>query len=448
MQTKEAKITLDAAPCFASLLDRELRFIGFKGGRGGGKSEAVAEYIIFLMGTEKAKVLCTREIQRSIKESVKSLLERKIEEKGLSDEFEIVETEIRHKSTGAVCLFAGLQNHTANSIKSYDSVDFCWVEEAQTIKAKSLGILIPTIRKASSRVVFTWNPETEIDAIELFWKAPRARAECFTVNFTDNKYCTDELKDDAETCRVSNPDEYGHIWLGEYVSVVKGAYYAKQLSAAIQEGRIGYVPHDPNAEVYMAVDLGMADLTTIWMYQFIGREIHFIDYYQSQYTSASDDGVILSKKPYKFATMWLPHDAEAKQKGTGKSTKEVYKNLGFDAKICPKISVKQGIDAGRDVFARCWFDSTKCEEGLKALRSYHEDYNDDLRIGRGPVHDGDSHAADAFRYFAVSMSSNRVGGEAQKFLPENNPNISKEDLHLTNLINEKYEIGEHQKIYF
>lgn len=381
------------------------RYKAAYGGRGSAKSHSFATALVVKAAQSKLRILCCRETQKSIKDSSKRLIDDKIKECGLESFFESTETEIRGKN-GSLFLFAGLKTNP-EGIKSMEGIDIAWVEEADRVSQRSLDLLIPTIRKENSELWFTWNPNDELDAVDRMFRGPNPPQNSFVqqVNYVDNPFFPSVLEDEAERDRVNDFAKYQHVWLGDYRGVEKGAYYAKQITEAIQGQRIGYLPHDPNAEVYMALDLGMADLTTIWFYQLIRNEIHFIDYYQSQYTSASDDAVIISKKPYKFATMWLPHDAKAKQKGTGKSTEEVYKNLGFNTKICPMVSVKQGIDAARDMFPRCWFDSVKCEDGLKALKAYHEDYNDDLKIGKGPLHDWSSHASDAFRYCAVSMSS-------------------------------------------
>lgn len=388
------------------------RYKAAYGGRGSGKSHSFATALVLKASETPLRILCCREIQKSIKDSSKRLIDDKIKECGLGWMFESTETEIRGKN-GSLFLFAGLKTNP-EAIKSMEGIDIAWVEEADRVSQRSLDLLIPTVRKESSELWFTWNPNDELDAVDMMFrgKTPPHNAIIQQVNYTDNPYFPSVLNDEADRDMQVDYAKYQHVWLGAYRGVEKGAYYAKQITEAIQQGRIGYLPYDPNAEVYMALDLGMADLTTIWFYQFIGREIHFIDYYQSQYTSAADDAVILSKKPYKFATMWLPHDAKAKQKGTGKSTEEVYRNLGFNTKICPNISIKQGIDAVRDIFPRCWFDSTKCEEGLKALKAYHEDYNEDLKVGKGPLHDWSSHASDALRYCAVSLVANTVANQA------------------------------------
>ena len=408
-----AQIILDAAPCFADLLDLEIRFLGFYGGRGGGKSEAVAEYIIQLMLTTRdGRVLCAREIQKSIKESVKSTIERKIREKKLDQYFEFVETEIRCKTTGAVCMFSGLASHTTDSIKSFDSIDFCWVEEAQTVSKRSLDVLTPTIRKPGSRLAFTWNPRNQFDAVELFFGAPREKMKKHLVNYYDNKYCPQELKDEAEFCRINRPQDYEHIWLGGYEQVTEGAYYSRQIAEAIEGGRITRVDLEKSAPIHVVQDLGGAsmtsDQTAIWFFQKVGKEYHLLAYWEGNGTSATEDAKLI--RDYidnlggVMGTVFLPHDSRQKQKSSGMSTLDTYRGLGFTCEVVPMVGIMDGINAVRDIFHKCWFDQEACKEGLNALRNYHEKKDPITGRSAGADHDRWSHGADGFRYFAVACS--------------------------------------------
>lgn len=432
-----AQIVLDAAPCFADLLDLAIRFLCFKGGRGGGKSEAVAEYVVlFMLSTKGGRVLCTREVQKSIKESVKSVIERKILEKGYSDFFEIVETEIRCKTTGAVCMFSGLASHTTDSIKSFDSIDLCWVEEAQTVSARSLKILIPTIRKAGSRLIFTWNPRNEFDAIEIFSKSNRESMKVHLVNYYDNKYCPKELLDEAEFCRVNSPQEYEHVWLGGYEQVTEGAYYSKQIAEAIKGGRLTNLETEKTSLIHVVQDLGGAslksDATAMWFFQKVAKEYWFMGYWEGNGTSASEDAQLIRDTIKSLGgmlgTVYLPHDSRQKQKSSGLSTLETYQNLGFTCEVVPMVGIMDGINAVREVFNRCWFDQDKCKEGLNALRNYHEKRDPVTGRSAGADHDRWSHGADAFRYFAVEVQSGDFGGQKMDTLVRGMKQIRREEL--------------------
>ena len=407
------QITLDAAPCFQDLLNEAIRFLGFKGGRGGGKSEAVAEFIVLEMMRKPCRVLCTREVQKSIKESVKSTIERKIKEKEASPYFEIVETEIRCKSTGAVCMFSGLASHTADSIKSFDAIDLCWIEEAQTVSKRSLDILVPTIRKTGSRLFFTWNPQNEFDAIELFFKKPRENGKVHMVNFYQNKYCPKELLDEAEHCRVNAPQDYEHIWLGGFQQVTEGAYYTKQILEAIEGGRICSVKPDKGLPIHAVLDLGgasmTADLTAVWFFQKNVREYNLVGYWEGNGTSATEDAAMIQsfirEQGCTMGTVFLPHDSRQQQKSSGLSTLATYQNLSFTCQVVPMLGIMDGINLARDIFSKCWFDEETTKEGLKALRAYHEKKDPITGKSAGAEHDWSSHGADAFRYFAVACAS-------------------------------------------
>jgi len=395
------KVTIPKA--FSELFEPH-RYKGYYGGRGGGKSFAAASALVVKGAEKPMRMLCCREIQRSIKDSSKRLIDDRIRAFGLEKFYHSTETEIRGVN-GSLFLFSGLKTNP-EAIKSMEGVDIAWVEEADKISQRSLELLIPTIRKDNSEIWFTWNPVSELDPVDrmLRGQTPPPDSIVRQVNFDQNPFFPDVLKEEAEFMRKQDPVKYAHIWQGGYNDVKEGAYYAKQISDAISQNRITHVPHNPEMPVFAVFDLGMADLTTIWFFQLAGGEVHLIDYYESQYTSATEDAVFLNQKGYNYKTLWLPHDGKAKQKGTGKSTQEIFQGLGFNVQIVPNISVMAGIDAARTLFPRCYFDSIKCEAGLRALKAYHEDYNEDLRIGKGPKHDWSSHASDAFRYLAVVFS--------------------------------------------
>lgn len=389
------------APAFKDLFTPS-RYKAYYGGRGSGKSTSVAMALITKATKEPLRILCCREIQKSIKDSSKRLLDDIIEKFQLQGFYTSTETEIRG-ANGSLFLFAGLKTNP-EAIKSMEGVDIAWVEEADRVSQRSLDLLIPTIRKNGSEIWFTWNPNSELDAVDMMFrgKNPPPTSIIKQVNFGENPFFPDVLAQESQFDKKTDPAKYQHVWLGGYRQMEKGAYYTKQITDAISENRISHVPHDPLLPVHCYFDLGMADLTTIWFVQYVGPEVHFIDYYEVQYSSAVEDAVILNGKGYKYATLWLPHDGEAKQKGTGKSIKQVYQGLGFDVKTVPITSIMTGIDATRTLFPRFYFDAEKCGLGLRALKAYHEKWDEDLNIGRGPDHDWSSHAADALRYCAVA----------------------------------------------
>ena len=213
-------IDLNTAPIFEPLLENK-RYKGAKGGRGSGKSHFFAECIIeTMLINPNARIVCIREIQRSLKFSSKALIESKINSLGVSEYFEITLTEIRAKRGNGLIIFQGMQDHTADSIKSLEGFDVAWVEEAQNLSKRSLELLRPTIRKENSELWFSWNPENETDAVDSFFKQMQENnATDFilvTANFNDNPFLPTELFNEQEYDRRFNPSTYEHIWLGGY----------------------------------------------------------------------------------------------------------------------------------------------------------------------------------------------------------------------------------------
>lgn len=379
------------------------RYKAFYGGRGSAKSHSIATALVLLAIQKPLRILCAREIQKSIKDSVKRLIDDKIKALNLEEFFTSTETEIRGRN-GSLFLFAGIKTNP-ESIKSMEGIDICWIEEASTISQRSLDFLIPTIRKDNSEIWFSWNPENELDPVDMMFrgKTPPPNSIVCEVKWYDNPWFPQVLKQEMEHDRVTNEQKYIHVWEGGYRLTTEGAYYAKQIADAISQGRICKVPYDGNARTFAAFDLGISDLTSIWIAQVVGAEVRIIDFIQSNGQPIHWYAKELKERPYIYDALILPHDARAKSLGTGKSIEEILKGLGFTTIIAPSIPVKDGIDNVREFLNRCWFDAEKCADGLKALRAYRENFDDKLRISRGPLHDEHSHAADAFRYLAVGL---------------------------------------------
>ena len=232
-------IDLNTAPIFEPLLENK-RYKGAKGGRGSGKSHFFAECIIeTMLINPDSRIVCIREIQRSLKFSSKALIESKINSLGVSEYFEITLTEIRAKRGNGLIIFQGMQDHTADSIKSLEGFDVAWVEEAQNLSKRSLELLRPTIRKENSELWFSWNPENETDAVDSFFKQMQEnRATDYVLihaNFNDNPFLPTELFNEQEYDRRYNPNTYEHIWLGGYNTksdalIFKGKFRVKSFN--------------------------------------------------------------------------------------------------------------------------------------------------------------------------------------------------------------------------
>ena len=197
-------------------------------------------------------------------------------------------------------------------------------------------------------------------------------------------------------------DEYAREMETSFDAAIAGAYYAAALTAAEGEGRIGRVAHDPAAEVHAAFDLGIGDATAVWLAQFVGREIRLIDYVENRGVGLDWYARALRERPHAYAPLILPHDARARELGTGKSRVEMLEGLGFSVRIAPRIGVADGIEAVRRMLPRTWIDAARCEAGLRALRDYREKTDPKRRVALGPLHDWTSHPADALRYLMTA----------------------------------------------
>lgn len=208
----------------------------------------------------------------------------------------------------------------------------------------------------------------------------------------------------ADARKSMTPDQYEQEFECSFDAAIVGAYYAKLISTAEAEKRITTVPWEPGILVHTAWDLGIGDSTAIWFCQQVGREVRLIDYYEASGVGLDHYAKILCEKPYVFGEHILPHDAEAKELGTGKTRTETLRSLGIRGKVLPVQSVDDGINAVRMLLPKCWFDATKCERGLESLRQYRTDFDEKLKTFRPrPLHDWTSHAADAFRYLAQGL---------------------------------------------
>ena len=204
--------------------------------------------------------------------------------------------------------------------------------------------------------------------------------------------------------RTMTPEQYAQEYECSFDAEIRGAFYADLILKAEQEGRITNVPHDPAANVFAAWDLGIDDATAIWVGQFVGKEIHWIDYIEDTGHGIDYYLDVLSTKPYPVHAHILPHDAQARELSTGVARTEVFRFRGQRFYIAPRLPIADGINAVRIAFNRFWFDKNKCERGLDALRMYRVEWDDNKQTPRSrPVHDWTSHAADAMRYAIVGQ---------------------------------------------
>lgn len=403
METESKGIDLNIDfPRKLACLFQPKRYKVLHGGRGGAKSWGVARALLVIGIQRPIRVLCARELQKSIKDSVHRLLADQIKLMGLDGVYEVQQTTIKGRN-GTEFFFEGLRHNTAQNLKSFEGVDICWIEEAVNVTKSSWEVLIPTIRKEGSEIWITLNPELEEDyTYQNFVLNPPADSVVMQVNWNDNKWFPEVLKLEKDALKARDYDAYLNVWEGRCKQVVEGAIYAKEYQEALSKGRIMNVPYDKTKVVNTFWDLGYADSTSIWFIQQKGFEFHIIDFYQNSGQAIDHYIQVLQNRGYVYGVDCLPHDARARSLGTGKSIEELLKAQGRRVDIAPRLSIVDGIAAVRSIFHTCYFDIKKCSDGLQALRRYRYEVDTDTgRTQKNPLHDENSHAADAFRMFAV-----------------------------------------------
>ena len=389
------------------------RFRVFHGGRGSAKSWSVAQMLVIRAAKQKTRILCARELQKSIKDSSLKILGDTIYRLGLQNEFDIGETYIRHSFNGSEFMFKGIKANP-DEIKSTEGIDIAWVEEAHRISKKSIDILIPTVRAQGSEIWFTYNPDDEEDEVHQRFVVndPPPHSVVVEINYYDNPWFPKELEDERIFCQTNDPDNYEHIWQGKTREIKDGHIYAKELVRARSEKRVvGYPLWDEGNSVRCAWDIGASDATSVWFYQFVGGMIQFIDYYESISEDPRDLVKMINSKPYNYEAQILPHDAEHKKWTTDgvKSQKQILEQLGLKNTKVQTVSqsLRDDLHAVKMKFNKCVFDNDKCEEGLKTLKQYHRKYNEDRNtFSDTPHHDWASHGYDAFRYAIIDAYKN------------------------------------------
>jgi phage terminase large subunit len=394
------------------------RYKVFHGGRGGAKSWGFARSLL-LQGLEQPlRILCAREVQKSIKDSVHKLLSDQVQAMGLGAFYEVLQTEIRGVN-GTEFLFAGLSNQTAESIKSYEGIDRCWIEEGQGVTRRSWDILTPTIRKEGSEIWVSMNPDLDTDeTYQRFIVAPPPDAVIVQVNHDDNPWFPNVLeKERLEMLRqvklgLRSQSDYDNIWRGACKTSVDGAIYANEVRAMIESGRVRSVPYDPMLKVHTVWDLGWNDSMFISLVQRAGSEIRVIHCIEDSHKTYAEYVQELAKMPYVWGKDFLPHDGNAKTPQTGLSAKQILAQLGrnVDDTGVPNIGIEDGIKATRLMFPRVYMNAETTRPLLGALKRYKRNIPVTTGEPGSPTHDGASHGADNFRYIALCAEQMRNEG--------------------------------------
>jgi phage terminase large subunit len=393
----------------AETLFKPSRWKVYYGGRGGGKSVSIARNFIVKGFSSRRKIICTREIQKSIQDSVHALLEQEIINVGLQDFFEVQATSIFSKYNGTEFLFAGLRSNI-NSIKSIPGLTDGWVEEAQSASVSNIRTLAYTIREPNSEIILSLNPDLEDDPIyQDFILHPPEDAIVCKINWQDNPWFPAVLRQDMEDTKRRSMADYLHIWEGRCRQAVEGAIFADELHKASEENRITRVKPVAGVPVNTFWDLGRSDNTAIWFAQLVGFEYRLVDYYQASGHKMPHYIDVLAKNEYLYGDHYLPHDGSHETIiSEGSAAKQLEDaialnpRLGFNVHIVPRIARKyEGIEAARLIFPQCVFDRENTKDGLQCLRhsAYRRD-KDSGKVSKEPVHDIWSHGADAFMCMA------------------------------------------------
>lgn len=383
---------------------------GAYGGRGSAKTRsfakmtAVRAYMWDKAGREGI-ILCARQFMNSLDDSSMEEIKAAIRsEPWLHNHFEIGEKYIRTKSGRISYKFAGLDRNI-DSIKSKSRILLCWVDEAEPVTEEAWVKLIPTLREEDSELWTTWNPESKRSPTHRRFREgkPDPRFKVVELNWRDNPWFPAILERTRQRDKAERPDRYDHVWEGAFAEVFEGAYYVKELIAAREAKRITSVPVDHRLPVHTAWDLGIGDSTAIWFFQVVSTEVRVVDFYESHGQGLPHYADILKAKGYAYGDDYVPHDAKVRELGTGRTRVETLISLGRKPKLIPQHNLMDGINAVRETLPRCWFDATRTEYGLDALRQYRSQYKEDAAVfADTPKHDWTSHAADSFRYLAMA----------------------------------------------
>jgi phage terminase large subunit len=409
------KVRLELPPKLIPVFSGEADYRGAYGGRGSAKTRSFAKMAaVFGMRAAKAGktgvVVCAREFMNSLDDS--SFAEVKFaiaSETWLAEAYDVGAKYIRTRDGNVNFVFAGLR-HNLDSIKSKAKILLLWVDEGEPVSDTAWHKSINTVREEGSEIWVTWNPERKKSAThQRFRENPPARSKIVELNWRDNPWFTSLLERRRQDDRDKRADQYDHIWEGGFVKVVEGAYYAQQLTEAKDKKRICRLSADPLMQIKAFFDIGgtgaKADAVSIWIAQFVGREIRVLDYYEAQGQPLATHVQWMRDRGWSKAYIYLPHDGDTNDKVHDVSYASALREAQFEVEVVPNQgtgAASARIEALRRLFPQIYWNEDTTEPGREALGWYHEKRSkDDRNIGLGPNHDWSSHAADAAGMMAV-----------------------------------------------
>jgi phage terminase large subunit len=390
---------------------------GAKGGRGSAKTRSFAKMaavhgIRCAQANMPGVIVCGREFMNSLDDSSLAEVKGAIEsEPWLAERYEVGDRYVRTKDKRIEFAFIGLR-HNLSSVKSKSRIRLLWVDEAEPVSETAWHTADNTVREEGAETWVTWNPERKNSATnKRFWADKPPESKIVELNWRDNPWFPETLNKKRLADKEKRPDQYAHIWEGDFVTVVEGAYYAKCLTEAKAQGRIGNVAADPLMTIRLFCDIGgtgaKADAFTIWAKQFIGREIRVLNYYEAVGQPLGAHLAWCRSQGYtpNRAQFWLPHDGGTHDRVHDVSYESALRAAEYEVTVVPnqgKGAAKMRIEAARRLFPAMWFNASTTEAGRDALGWYHEKRSeDDRNVGLGPNHDWSSHGADSFGLGAV-----------------------------------------------
>ncbi len=391
--------------------ESQARYKVLYGGRGSGKSWSVARILLEIGTKAELRILCTREFQNSIEESVHHLLKSQIVDMGLTGFYSVTDKSIKGIN-GTEFIFKGIRQQDITKVKSLERCDICWVEEAQVVTRTSWKTLGPTIRKTPSEIWVTFNPDLDTDETYMrFIVHPPKDSIVIKMNWRENpwfpKVLEEERQESLRGVEAGIVEQFDHdnIWEGICKPAVEGAIYANQIVKAEEDHRWGCnAPNDPLLKVHRVWDLGWG-VMAVGMYQRQGSELRVVDY--EEFNERTYSEVIAEikgaehRKQYRWGKDFLPHDSKAHNPLSQNTPKEVLAKLGCTVVEVAEIGVESGIKAAQQIFHRCYFDDKNTNLLRERLKRYRRRINQITDAKSTPVPDDAAHGADQFRYAAV-----------------------------------------------
>ena len=407
------------------------------GGRGSLKSWSFARALLTLGIQQDLRILCLRETQKSLADSVHLLLTDQIKRLQYADLYDVTDNAIRGRVRNTLFRFSGLADHTAESIKSYEGFDIFWFEEAQSISKRSFQIALPTLfRTKNAEAWVSFNPDLDSDeAYERFITFPPPGAVVAQMNWLDAKaagWWTDESERLRQYDLLHSPDDYENIWEGRPRTTIAGAIYAREVGDMIRDGRFRAMPYDPRFPVHRIWDLGWNDLMTVIMVQKPASSVvNIVNYIEDSQITYAGMLQTMDRLHYRWGKDWLPHDATQHHPTSGTNALKQLRDLGCSIGYVngragiPRSDPEARIKAARMMWPRCYIDTSKRDtpperpdQALGAgnlvdrLKRYRRNVPKGTDEPTGPVHDINSHGADAFGGLAEIVDQIRNDGEA------------------------------------